>query len=706
MNIKEYKQYLINECVATAESSGTTPDEEFINYMIDLFNNNQEALELNICYFEMTGPRQRKIQIDGWGYDEADNTFILFTSYFDRSGSIQTITNTDIDNILRKMEAFVENSANGYIEQNAEFSSEGRATAAMLRRYIDQNQITKFKFYIISDIPLSNAVKKASKENILGKEVQIEIWDLERIFNSDTNNQQKEDISINVEDYVQGGLKCIRAFEEENDEYTAYLAVIPGTMLAKLYEQYGSLLLEGNVRSFLSMTGNVNKGIRGTIQNQPTYFFTYNNGIATTAKSVVVEDGKIKNITNLQIINGGQTTASIFFTKFNDKSNIVDLSKVFVPMKLTVVKNESKYSEVVEKISRYSNTQNKVSDADFFSNSKFHREFKDYSNAVYAPLTRGQLHATKWFYERTRGSYKQEQMKMTEAGRNKFKAINPKEQLITKTDLAKYYLCYLRRPDIVSKGAQYAMLAFAEYYEKNLAPKNSGEVDTASKVDEKFFKDCIALAIIFRKTDHLLQQQEWFPKGSGYKANIVAYAMAKLFDSVEEKYAGKKHVDLTRIWNEQDLYPELKSYMATLCKFALTRLTDESHGLVNVAQWAKKPACWEEMKKYKVEMPVDFDMSLVSQEEVKSQKRIAQADKKIVNDASAQIYVVKKGPDFWKKILVKCAERGIKINQIQENDVKVAINMYTKRPPNSFESKRLMKFLEMLQSEGLDIENL
>lgn len=706
MDLKEYKEYLTNECVATAESSGTTPDEEFINYMIDLFNNNQEALELNACYFEMTGPRQRKIQIDGWGYDEADNTFILFTSYFDRLGNIQTITNTDIDGMLRKMEAFIENSDNGYIEENAEFSSEGRSTAATLHRHLRNNEVTKFKFYIISNIPLSNAVKKASKENILDKEVQIEIWDLERIFNSDTNNQQKEDISINVEDYVPGGLKCIQAFEEENDEYTAYLAVIPGTMLAKLYEQYGSLLLEGNVRSFLSMTGKVNKGIRSTIENQPTYFFTYNNGIATTAKNVVVENDRIKNITNLQIINGGQTTASIFFTKFNDKNNLVDLSKVFVPMKLTVVKNEDNYSGVIEKISRFSNTQNKVSDADFFSNSKFHVEFKSYADKIFAPVVKGQLHNTKWFYERARGSYKQEQMKMTLSERNKFKALYPKEQLITKTDLAKYYNCYLRLPHIVSRGAQKNMKYFAEYYDKYLAPKKAGQVDTASKVDEKFFKDCISLAIIFRKTDHLLQKQEWFPKGSGYKANIVAYAMAKLFDVIQEKYSSKLSLDLKRIWDEQDLYPELADFMMQLCSLCFDKLTDKNRGLLNVTEWAKKEECWLDIKKADIKIPLNLEMTLVSDYEVKEQKKIAKAEKKISNDVNAQIEVVNKGPEFWQKVLNKCSEKRIYINSVQEQDLRVAITMYQKRPPNSFESKRLLKFLEYVQEEGVDLDNL
>ena len=706
MDLEQYKQYLTNECITTAKSRDTTPDEEFISYVIDLFNENQEALELNPCYFEMIGPRNRKIQIDGWGFDEADNTFILFVSYFDRLNTAPTMTNTDIDGFLRKMEAFVENSYSGFIEENCEFSSEGRQTAANLHRLLNQGFNTKFKFYIISNVPLSKAVKNVSRENLLDKEVQINVWDLDRIYKSDANNQQKEDISINVEDYVPGGLKCIQAFEEENDEYTAYLSVIPGTMLAKLYGEYGSLLLEGNVRSFLSMTGKVNKGIRNTIENQPTYFFTYNNGIATTAKSVVVKDDRILNITNLQIINGGQTTASIFFTKFNDKNNVVDLSKVFVPMKLTVVKNEDKYANVIEKISRFSNTQNKVSDADFFSNSKFHIEFKQYSDRTYAPVVHGQLHATRWFYERARGSYKQEQMKMTPAQREKFKSEFPKDQLITKTDLAKYYNCYLRLPYIVSKGAQYNMKAFAEYYEKYLAPKKVGQVDTASKVDEKFYKDCIALAIIFRKTDLLLQKQSWFPKGSGYKANIVAYAMSKLFDVIQERYSSKLRLDFNRIWNEQDMYPELSSFMMELCKFSFEHLTDENRGLLNVTEWAKKVSCWDEMKKADVKIPLDFEMTLISDAEEKQQKKVAKSDKKISNDVNAQIEVVNKGPEFWQKVLAKCSEKKIYVNEVQQQDMRVAITMYQKRPPNSFESKRLLKFLEYVEEEGIDLENI
>lgn len=631
------------------------------------------------------------------GYDEADQSFALFCSKFDAYNMVPTLTNTDIDKFLRCMEAFVENTLNDYISENAEFSSEGRGIASTLKNYFNNGSISKFKFYILSNVPLSKSVKAVSKENIANKEVIISIWDLERLYRSDVNNQQREDISINVEDYVKGGLKCIKAFEEENDEYIAYLAIIPGTMLADLYDAYGSRLLEGNVRSFLSTTGKVNKGIKNTIENQPSYFFTYNNGIATTAKDVVVENDFIKKITNLQIINGGQTTASIFFAKYKDANNVVDLSKVYVPMKLTVVKNEDKYAGIIEKISRYSNTQNKVSDADFFSNSKFHTEFKKYSEKIFTPVVQGQLHSTKWFYERARGSYKQEQMKMTKAEQTKFKSLYPKEQLINKTDLAKYYNCYLCLPHFVSRGAQLNMKKFAEYYEKYLK----------DKINEKFYTDCIALTIIFRQTDKALQKQEWLQKGSGYKINIVAYAMSKLFDLINSTYAGKKTLDLDRIWKEQKLYHELLDFMLNLCKESTALLTAEDREMVNVAEWAKRENCWKIFQAKTIEIPIDLELSLIDISEEKGKKWSAQKSKQLDDSVNAQIKVVEYGQEFWQKVVKKCIEKKISINPIQQADLRKAVVMESSgKLPNSFECKRLLQFLNKAINEGLDLNNL
>ena len=77
--------------------------------------------------------------------------------------------------------------------------------------------------------------------------------------------------------------------------YDAYLGIVPGKFLGEIYYDYGSRLLQGNVRAFLSFRGNVNKGIRSTIMKQPENFFTYNNGIAIVARSVRFSDDGSKD---------------------------------------------------------------------------------------------------------------------------------------------------------------------------------------------------------------------------------------------------------------------------------------------------------------------------------------------------------------------------------------------------------------------------
>ena len=57
-------------------------------------------------------------------------------------------------------------------------------------------------------------------------------------------------------------------------------------------------------------------------------FLAFNNGISATADFIELDKsgGFIKSVKNLQIVNGGQTTASIYHTWKNDK---VDLSLVY-----------------------------------------------------------------------------------------------------------------------------------------------------------------------------------------------------------------------------------------------------------------------------------------------------------------------------------------------------------------------------------------
>lgn len=283
--------------------------------------------------------------------------------------------------------------------------------------------------------------------------VTLDILDIEGIFRSKQAGFEKEQITITCTDFGIKGIPCIKA-EIETDQYDSYLAIVPGAFLAEIYKKYSSALLEANVRSFLKFNGAVNKGIRGTVLNEKSRFFTYNNGISTTAKAVtVVSDpvyGKlITEFADLQIINGGQTTATLAAT--NIKNN-ADLSGIYVQMKLTVLKDSD--PELIRNIAKYANSQNKVKTADLNSSHPFYVRMEDFSRRIYAPLASGSLVQQLWFFERARGQYEQPLMQMTKAQANNYKLTRPKNMKFTLTDLAKYMNAANMLPHYVSWGGE------------------------------------------------------------------------------------------------------------------------------------------------------------------------------------------------------------------------------------------------------------
>jgi hypothetical protein len=271
------------------------------------------------------------------------------------------------------------------------------------------------------------------------------LWYLERFFDL-FNSSNSESIQINVSDYGINGIQCLKANMTDCDEYDAYLAIVPGKFLADIYLKHGSRLLQGNVRAFLSLKNNVNKGIRKTIIGEPKKFFTYNNGIATIAESIELSDDrtKILSLCGLQIINGGQTTASMASAVVKKDNELLD--NIFVPMKLTVLKSkreideteaDRKYNEMIQKISECANSQTKVTPADFYSNHKFHTMMETLSLSAknFAPPANGDPFPTVWFYERSRGKWEQEQMKLNQSQRDKYISKFPKNQVIKKEQL-------------------------------------------------------------------------------------------------------------------------------------------------------------------------------------------------------------------------------------------------------------------------------
>jgi hypothetical protein len=458
--------------------------------------------------------------------------------------------------------------------------------------------------------------------------------------------QTRENLTIDFKNDFGGGIPILAA-SHEGSMLESYLAVMPGQQLASIYDKWGPRLLEANVRSFLQAKGKVNKGIRDTIKNTPEMFLSYNNGLSITADSIELEETgsglKLSRVDNLQIVNGGQTTASLHTAKklFPDK-----LEQVYVQVKLTIVPQDQS-EVVVPKISEYANSQNKVSAADFFSNHPFHICVEKFSRRVLAPAGKNGYRETKWFYERARGQYADERSRRTPAERKKFDAEYPRSQFLTKTDLAKYENTWVGLPYTVSLGAQKNFTEFA----KNIG-KRWGANGTS--FNELWFKRMIAKAMIFRATEKMVSSSEWYE--GGYRANIVTYSIAKVVH--DAKMRGLL-IDLDAVWRNQDVSEKLKNALLIAGEEAQGIITNPPSGVRNFSEWAKKQACWQWLSELDLSYSQDFKEVLISEELAGDRVRGARTKKVVEDSIEQQLEVHRLGAPFWVSAKNWALERGL-----------------------------------------------
>ena len=285
--------------------------------------------------------------------------------------------------------------------------------------------------------------------------------DIERLYRHWSEGKPRDEIVVNFEEVTGMALPCIYV-PGEMEEYDYALTAFPGEALRFVYEKYGARLLEANVRSFLSATGKVNRAIRDTLKEDPERFMAYNNGIVITADAVGLgrsQDGLpgILWLKGMQIVNGGQTTASIYFTK--KKNPEIDLRRVRVPAKIIILHSTDAATEedLISAISRFANSQNVVRQADLSANKLFHVEIEKLANTTYCPDG-----TSRWFYERATGSYNVLLMRegTTPARLRQIRESVPPWRKITKTDLARFLNAWDQKPHVVSLGAQKNFIEF------------------------------------------------------------------------------------------------------------------------------------------------------------------------------------------------------------------------------------------------------
>ncbi len=421
----------------------------------------------------------------------------------------------------------------------------------------------------------------------LGIRITSQVWDMERLSRCAASGRSYEAISINLANTSTGPIECLQ-MPDSGADYGAYMAIIPGNLLFELYDLYGAKLLELNVRSFLQARGKVNRGIRDTIRDEPHRFLAYNNGISATAESVGIVQGAsgapiITSLDGFQVVNGGQTMASIHRARKLDQA---DLSNVFVQAKITVVPPD-RIDDIVPHISRFANTQNRVSEADFSSNDPFHVQIERLSERIWCP---GE--SSRWFYERARGQYQVARARRgtTPARLREFDAMVPTAQKFDKTELAKYMNAWEHLPYLVGRGNQKNFVHFMSTL------KERGE---NWMPDEAYYRDLIAKAIIYRRAEKIARRHN-FP---GFRANAVAYTVSLL------SYRTVGRVDLRSIWERQEVSEAMADTMSAWMSVVLDCILN-SAGERNVTEWCKKEECWRTVQIAEVEIPEELQNEL------------------------------------------------------------------------------------------------
>lgn len=700
MEIEEYREQFIDEIRNDASLEGSDPESYFIERVLANLEDIGEVRDPIPMSVEMRNNKRQILSFDGYSYDEADGALVLITSEFNNQrNNNPTLTNTRIEELLLYMQRFIEEAVNGNIRNFCDESDPAVNIASEFKKKIGKGmtttEILRFKFIIISNYTLSKQVKNLKRPDFLGRPVELNVWTLERFFQTFVSNSS-EILEIETKDYNCDGIPCLKADLGNLSNYDAYLGIVPGEFLAKIYYDYGSKLLQGNVRAFLSFRGNVNKGIRSTIMKQPENFFTYNNGIAIVARSVRFSEdsSKITYFKDLQIINGGQTTAALASAIIKNEAP-KGMENLFVPMKLTVLNVEDdmseeqvqNYNDLTKTISECANSQNAVKPADFFSNHPFHVKMEQLSRKVMAPPVDGNPYQTVWFYERSRGKWEQEQMKLTPHQRNLFKHKYPKGQLITKEKLAKCYNSVLMHPDQVCKSSADNFKIFAPYI-------NGIYENDRDSINDEFFKKCVCSIIIFDKLDKLISKEEWYPKG-GNKAQITPYTISKLMTLLPKG----SDIDWVSIWNKQTLYPALATELLRLAYFTHRYLEKKADGGL-VRSLSRLVGTWNEFKAVEFTLSDSFIRSLISKEEIKAIEKAAKRAHRFNSDIDISVDFFKLGAPYWMEVYNAVAKE--ELLSYGDCDFIRSIANYIARGslPSPAQCRRLLKVVEKAEEKG------
>lgn len=565
-----YKEFQDEVLTYVKENSPISTNTAFKTLFLSYLTEAGETL-VSDCMLVDFKKDSENMKLDGYAFSEYFRSLTLLVSKYQAKPIPEKIKKTEIDKLLKKVLKFYKTCGTNDFEALEE-SSDGYQAYKFIKGH-------KADIETVNIILLTNdeTIRHIPNDVHYGKiTVRFDVWDIERLYQSVLGGTAVErQLVVKLKKKYGESLPLIKV-KGDNEIYDCYIGVISGELLARIYETEGQDLIQKNVRSFLQAIGKVNKGIKVSLANEPQMFMAYNNGISTIAESIDVDEcrssGDIVNITEItgwQIVNGGQTTASIY----NAYKAKLPLEQVNVQIKLSVIKQKDRAEEIIHNISKYANSQNKINMSDFNANDAYHVKMERLSRATPIPVAKGKS-TDYWFYERARGQYLVELNRQpTAAAKKEFKSRCPKNRCISKTVAAKCVMTYRGYPDIVSKGLETSFIYFSDMVSKGEVPEPS----------EQSYIEMIAKVILFNSCDEIIKNLKF----GGFKAQQDYYTVA-LF--------GKYYSDLfdpLEIWNRQSINAETAKTIEELAYFVWNHFQNPTVPGVNIGQWCKKEECWE-----------------------------------------------------------------------------------------------------------------
>ncbi|WP_442587461.1 AIPR family protein [Pedobacter sp. AW31-3R] len=701
----DFKQFLENfkadvSSMVYTEGDGAIFEDKFTEYCLEILENAGETEGPVAQSYIYPGDQGKDWKINGYALrdsykDESKKTYYetldLFITQYQQDYDY-TITKDVFTKGLNQLKRFLNGALKGHIDYLEPSNTIAELVKLIYRQGHSFDRINIY--YLIN----GSSYQKADKIVIKGFQdlgVYLHVWDIQRFFRLSVSSTEREAIEINVIDFMPDGshgIQCLKV-PAINDLYECYLAILPGSLLSKLYAEYSSKLLESNVRAFLGQNGKYNSGIRDTIKKKPHMFLPYNNGLSATAEFVETQklDSSlyITKLNDFQIVNGGQTTASLYHTEKLHKD--VDLNQIFVQMKLTVIKDAVDKNIEVPFIANFANSQNKISALDLSSNNPYFVKIEELSRRKYVSLPGNSNQQILWFFERVNGQYREFLSRQKGNSLKIFKEKNPLTNKYNKAEVTKLITLWELEPYLVSLGPVKNFPLFNK--------KISVLVSKNKLPGENFYKILISNAIIYRSVDKMYGRKNVDAIGdTNIKSFILAYTISYFH------HITGNTLDLWKIYEDQKLEKDLEYIFKELLLFVHNYMTNAASGTL-FSEYAKKESSWILLKSQNYSL----DKFPIGKYIISPEEALARQQENENVDVENEIIMVSKitslGLKFWDGLKLHIRNTG----QLQELEFHVWDLIKIIRDQKNLDHSALRTgkiVLEMIEKNLLDVDSI